>query len=85
MQKHGQKRKPEGRSACAPDISGARVADTNLVTCDPTEFKDIRREWRKRKKEDARLAAEQAMRTGVMDPAAAEAMAWEAEGKWLAH
>jgi hypothetical protein len=31
------------------------------------------------------MAAEAALRTGVMDPAAAEAMAWEAEGKWLAH
>jgi hypothetical protein len=59
--------------------------ECELLTWSPTEFKDIRREWRKRKKEDARLAAEQAMRTGVMDPAAAEAMAWEAEGKWLAH
>lgn len=50
-----------------------------------TEFKDVRKAWRKRKKEEAKLAAEAAQRTGVMDPATAEAMAWEAEGKWLAH
>lgn len=51
----------------------------------PEEFKDVRKAWRKKKKDEARLAAEAAQRTGVMDPVAAEAMAWEAEGKWLAH
>ena len=56
-----------------------------VMTLLATEFKDVRKAWRKRKKDEARMAAEAALRTGVMDPAAAEAMAWEAEGKWLAH
>lgn len=51
----------------------------------PEEFKEIRKAWRKRKKEEAKAAAEQAQQTGTMDPAIAENMAWEAEGKWLAH
>jgi hypothetical protein len=55
------------------------------LPCTSTEFKDVRKAWRKRKKDEARLAAEQAQRTGQMDPATAEALAWEAEGKWLAH
>ena len=65
-----------------PIHSTATDIASPLVTL---EFKDIRKAWRKRKKDEARMAAEAALRTGVMDPAAAEAMAWEAEGKWLAH
>ena len=87
MQKHGIKRKPEGQFIQLELHSWSSGILTIIprLHCFLPEFKDVRKAWRKRKKEEARMAAEAAQRTGVMDPAAAEAMAWEAEGKWLAH
>lgn len=81
MQKHGQKRRPEGMSR-----QPIRIMPL-LTLCRPVEFKEIRAAWRRRKKEEAKEAAEHAavMHGGHVDLEQAEKAAYEAQGKWLAH
>ncbi|KAI5455013.1 hypothetical protein NCC49_002288 [Naganishia albida] len=53
----------------------------------PEEFKEIRAAWRRRKKEEAKEAAEHqaVMHGGHLDLEQVEKAAYEAQGKWLAH
>ncbi|KAJ9106097.1 hypothetical protein QFC21_001237 [Naganishia friedmannii] len=53
----------------------------------PEEFKEIRAAWRRRKKEEAKMAAEHvaAVHGGGVNIEDAEKAAYEAQGKWLAH
>jgi hypothetical protein len=81
MQKHGEKRRPEGESRSCCDRPRAN---------DLAEFKEIRAAWRKRKKEEAKEVAEHhaVVHGAVHHPLDIERMekdAYEAQGKWLAH
>ncbi|KAJ9126835.1 hypothetical protein QFC24_001868 [Naganishia onofrii] len=53
----------------------------------PEEFKEIRAAWRRRKKEEAKIAAEHVatVHGGGVNIEDAEKAAYEAQGKWLAH
>jgi hypothetical protein len=52
-----------------------------------SEFKEIRAAWRRRKKEEAKIAAEHVatVHGGGVNIEDAEKAAYEAQGKWLAH
>jgi hypothetical protein len=81
MQKHGQKRRPEGVCSISP------VWTCPLTLYRPSEFKEIRAAWRRRKKEEAKEQAEHqaVMHGGHLDLEQVEKAAYEAQGKWLAH
>ncbi|KAJ9097845.1 hypothetical protein QFC19_006635 [Naganishia cerealis] len=88
MQKHGEKRRPEGEPFLTRGqvpLERKKLIVTSLSP--PPEFKEIRAAWRKRKKEEAKMAAEHAavVHGGNINLEDAEKAAYEAQGKWLAH
>lgn len=65
MQKHGTKRSPNGKLHPYPPSTIPRSHVTPLLYADkrmPLEFKELRKQWRKAKKEEAEVRAFDAMR-----------------------